>query len=164
MKSTGEVMGVGRDFPEAFGKAMLASSVEVPRSGRAFLSVRERDHQGAVVLARELQALGFSICATEGTHKAITAGGLNAERVNKLQQGRPNIVDRIINGEIDLIVNTTEGRKAVADSRYIREEALKRKVAYTTTLTGAKATCHAIRQSATVADVYALHEIHQEIA
>lgn len=164
MKSTGEVMGIGKTFPEAFGKAMLASSVEIPQSGKAFLSVRERDHEAVTEIAEQLLKLGFSLLATEGTQASIAAAGLPCEKVNKLQQGRPNVVDLIINHEIDLIVNTTEGRKAVQDSRYIREEALKRKVAYTTTLTGAKATCHAIRQSATVSDVHALHEVHGAIA
>ena len=146
MKSTGEVMGTGRSFPEAFAKAMLASSVNIPTRGRAFISVRQRDHQSVVPIARQLNSLGFELLATEGTHRGLTEAGLPCERVNKLKEGRPNIADRIINNEVDLIINTTEGRQAVEDSVYIRTHALARKVTYTTTLAGAEATCHAIAQ------------------
>ena len=162
MKSTGEVMGVGRDFAEAFAKAMLGASISVPKTGRAFLSVKPRDHQAIVPIAARLIELGFTLLATHGTQKAIEAGGYTCERVNKLKEGRPNIVDRIINDEIALIVNTTEGRQSQLDSRDIRQQALARKVTYTTTLAGAYATCHAIADERPT-DVYSLQQMHQAI-
>ena len=160
MKSTGEVMGTGRTFPEAFAKAMLASSVTIPTSGRAFISVRQRDHQLVVPIAQRLHDLGFELLATQGTYGALTEAGLPCERVNKLKEGRPNIADRIINDEVDLIINTTEGRQAVEDSVYIRTHALARKVTYTTTLAGAQATCHAIAQH-NLETVYSLGDLLQ---
>lgn len=162
MKSTGEVMGVGRQFSEAFAKAMLASSIQVPTTGKALLSVRSRDHQAVIPVARQLVELGFTLLATRGTQKAIAGSGIPCERVNKLKEGRPNIVDHIINGEIDLIVNTTEGRQATIDSHYIREQALAKKITYTTTLAGAIATCHAIAHR-NPPEVYTLQQLHEEI-
>jgi len=160
MKSTGEVMGIGRSFAEAFAKAMLGSGVRIPRPGTAFLSVREADREGIVELARDLDAKGFKLVATGGTGKAIRAAGVGCEHVNKVKEGRPHIVDMIKNDEIVLIVNTTEGRSAIADSYTIRREALMHSVCYTTTISAGKATCQAMAHRE-VQDVYCLQNLHQ---
>lgn len=145
MKSTGEVMGIGDSFDEAFAKAVVASGGVLPTSGKAFLSVRDMDKPGIVELARNLVDLGFTLVATSGTAKAIEEAGIKVEHINKVMEGRPHIVDAIKNGEIDLIVNTTEGRRAIADSAQIRQSALQKKIAYSTTLAGGDATARAIR-------------------
>lgn len=145
MKSTGEVMGVGDSFAEAFAKASVAAGSLLPTSGKAFLSVRECDKQGVVGLAKSLTEVGFKIIATRGTASAIKAAGIEVELINKVMEGQPHIVDVIKNGEIDLIVNTTEGRRAIADSAQIRQSALQKKVAYSTTLAGGEAIAGAIR-------------------
>tara|TARA_R110002072_G_C7976868_1_gene535597 strand:- start:5348 stop:8557 length:3210 start_codon:yes stop_codon:yes gene_type:complete len=145
MKSTGEVMGIGDSFEEAFAKGVIAAGGVLPTSGKAFLSVREVDKPGIVELAKSLTELGFSLVATSGTAKSIEAAGLKVEHINKVMEGRPHIVDAIKNGEIDLIVNTTEGRRATADSAQIRQSALQKKIAYSTTLAGGDATARAIR-------------------
>ncbi|MFQ5488924.1 MAG: carbamoyl-phosphate synthase large subunit, partial [Gammaproteobacteria bacterium] len=131
MKSTGEVMGVGRSFAEAFAKSQLAAGVELPRGGKAFVSVRDADKKRAVEVARDLVALGFKVLATRGTAGVLEAAGVPCERVNKVAEGRPHIVDMIKNDEISLIINTTEGKQAIADSYAIRREALLHKVTYT---------------------------------
>ena len=163
MKSTGEVMGVGRSFGEAFAKAQLGASVALPRSGKAFISVRETDKKYVVAVAASLRELGFTLIATEGTAKVIQDAGLECERVNKVSEGRPHIVDMITNGEINLIINTTEGRKAIADSATIRSKALQHKVTYTTTIAGGDAMCEALRQTA-LDEVNRLQDLHQEIS
>ena len=145
MKSTGEVMGIGDTFEEAFAKGVIAAGGVLPTTGKAFLSVREVDKPGGVELAKSLIELGFSLVATSGTARAIEAAGLKVEYINKVMEGRPHIVDAIKNGEIDLIVNTTEGRRAIADSAQIRQSALQKKIAYSTTLAGGDATARAIR-------------------
>ncbi|MDX5299212.1 MAG: carbamoyl phosphate synthase large subunit, partial [Gammaproteobacteria bacterium] len=145
MKSTGEVMGVGDSFDEAFAKAALAAGERLPEKGTAFISVREADKSGAAALARDLQAVGFRLVATAGTAAVIREAGIEVETVNKVREGRPHIVDAIKNGQIQLIINTTEGRKAVADSSQIRQSALQHKVTYTTTLAGGEALCRAIK-------------------
>ncbi len=145
MKSTGEVMGIGDTFDEAFAKGVIAAGGKLPTSGKAFLSVREVDKPGVVELAKSLVALGFGLVATSGTARAIEEAGLKVEYINKVMEGRPHIVDAIKNGEIDLIVNTTEGRRAIADSAQIRQSALQKKIAYSTTLAGGDATARAIR-------------------
>ncbi|SBS37308.1 Carbamoyl-phosphate synthase large chain [Marinomonas spartinae] len=144
MKSTGEVMGVGDTFAEAFGKAALGGGTVLPTSGRAFISVRDMDKDGAVEVARRLLEQGFNLVATEGTAKHLTAHGVPVDKVNKVNEGRPHIVDMLKNGEIDYIINTTAGTQAIADSSVIRRTALLRKVCYTTTLAGAEATSMAI--------------------
>jgi len=161
MKSTGEVMGSARTFGEAFHKATLAASVELPTGGTAFVSVRDRDKGGIVDVARALHEAGFALVATRGTEQAISAAGLPCERINKVQQGRPHVVDRIKNEEIALIINTTEGRRALSDSYTIRQEALGRKIPYTTTLAGASAISQAIRESVG-GTVHRLSDIHSE--
>tara|TARA_R110001592_G_scaffold83774_1_gene248101 strand:- start:20068 stop:23274 length:3207 start_codon:yes stop_codon:yes gene_type:complete len=144
MKSTGEVMGIGDTFDEAFAKSIIAAGGGLPTSGKAFLSVREVDKPGMIEIAKNLVGLGFSLIATSGTAKAIEEAGLKVEHINKVMEGRPHIVDAIKNGEIDLIVNTTEGRRAIADSAQIRQSALQKKIAYSTTLAGGDATARAI--------------------
>ena len=144
MKSTGEVMGIGRTFGEAFAKAQLGAGNAVPDGGTAFLSVRKTDRAAVVGLARELVDNGFRLVATRGTASSIKAEGIDCEVVNKVMEGRPHIVDMIKNGQIDLIVNTTEGKQSIADSYTIRRSALQHKVSYSTTLAGARATCMAL--------------------
>ncbi|MGD8978232.1 MAG: carbamoyl-phosphate synthase large subunit, partial [Gammaproteobacteria bacterium] len=133
MKSTGEVMGTGRFFGEAYAKAQLAAGVVLPRTGTALISVRDRDKDEAVMLARILVDRGFEIAATEGTAAALSDAGVPCRKVNKVREGRPHIVDMIKNDQISLIVNTTEGRQAVRESHSIRREAVYRKVTYYTT-------------------------------
>lgn len=161
MKSTGEVMGSATTFGEAFHKASLAASVELPREGCAFLSVRDQDKPGLVDVARRLHEAGFTLVATGGTEAALTAAGLPCERVNKVQQGQPHILDRIKNDDIALIINTTHGKQALSDSSHIRQAALGRKIPYTTTLAGASAICAALR-STVGGSVHRLADIHPE--
>lgn len=147
MKSTGEVMGSGDTFAEAFYKAQLGAGEAIPAltgDRKAFLSVREFDKAGVIEVARSLVTLGFTLCATRGTAEVIAAAGLEVEPVNKVFEGRPHIVDMIKNGEIAYIVNTTEGRQAINDSSVIRRTALSHKVPYATTLAGANAVCMAL--------------------
>jgi carbamoyl-phosphate synthase large subunit len=163
MKSTGEVMGTGRFFGEAFAKAQLASGVLLPRSGTALISVRERDKPDAVILGRILADRGFEIVATEGTAQALRDAGVPCRRVNKVREGRPHIVDMIKNDEISLVVNTTEGRQAIRESHSIRREAVHRKVTYYTTIAAARAVCVAL-EYLDVADVSSLRELHEELS
>jgi len=162
MKSTGEVMGVGRTFGEAYAKAQLASGVVLPRQGAALLSVRERDKSGAVELAKLLVDMGFDIVATHGTAESLAQAGVFCRRANKVREGRPHIVDMIKNGEVDLIVNTTEGKQAIVESRSIRAEAVRRGVTYYTTLGAAVATCQAIEHLDN-SDVNRLQDLHNEV-
>ena len=159
MKSTGEVMGIGKSFAEAFAKGLIAAGESIPESGTVFLSVRDNDKRGIVDLARDLKAKGFDLVGTGGTAKVIRAAGIDCKQVNKVKEGRPHIVDMIKNDEIVLIVNTTEGRSAIADSYAIRREALMHSVSYTTTLSGGKATCMAMSYRH-VEDVYRLQSLH----
>ncbi len=161
MKSTGEVMGTGRTFGEAYAKAQSASGVTLPRNGVCLISVRERDKQGAVGLARRLLAHGFSIVATSGTAQVLEDSGISCRRANKVREGRPHIVDMIKNDEIDLIVNTTEGKQAIRESNSIRREAVHRRVTYYTTLAAALATCEALEHIDEV-EVNRLADLHQE--
>jgi carbamoyl-phosphate synthase large subunit len=160
MKSTGEVMGIGRSFAEAFAKGMIAAGERIPHPGTAFLSVRETDQKAIVGLARELVEQGFNLVATGGTAKVIRQGGIDCQQVNKVKEGRPHIVDMIKNDEIALIVNTTEGRSAIADSYTIRRAALMHSVCYTTTLSGGRATCQAMAHRE-IQEVYCLQSLHQ---
>ncbi len=167
MKSTGEAMGLGKTFGEAFGKSQLSAGVELPTGGKAFISVREADKDKVVDLARKIQSLGFSLLATRGTHKLLTEQGVDAEVVNKVQEGRPHIVDMIKNEEIDLIVNTTEGKKAIEASSMIRRQALQHKVTYSTTITAADALCEAMMIKGIHigdVDVYRIQDIHNELS
>ena len=145
MKSTGEVMGVGDSFGEAFAKSQLGSGEVLPTSGSVFISVRDDDKPFVVDVARDLIELGFEVVATSGTAKVVAAAGLPVRRVNKVTEGRPHIVDMIKNDEIDLVINTTEGRQSIADSYSIRRNALQHKVYSTTTLAGGAAVCTALK-------------------
>ena len=145
MKSTGEVMGVGETFAEAYGKASLAAGERLPRSGTAFISVREADKEASLNVARELHSLGFRLVATRGTAACITEAGIPVTAVNKVLEGRPHVVDMIKNDEISMIINTTEGKQAVRDSFTIRRSALQHKVYYTTTISAAWAVCQALK-------------------
>jgi carbamoyl-phosphate synthase large subunit len=162
MKSTGEVMGIGRSFGEAYAKAQLASGVTFPRQGTALLSVRDRDKDRAVELAKILVDQGFDIVATHGTAQQLAKAGVLCRRANKVREGRPHIVDMIKNGEIDLIVNTTEGKQAISESHSIRAEAVRRGVTYYTTLWAAIATCAAIEHMDD-SDVNRLQDLHKEV-
>ncbi|HEX6794835.1 MAG TPA: carbamoyl-phosphate synthase large subunit, partial [Casimicrobiaceae bacterium] len=140
MKSTGEVMGVGETFAEAFLKSQLAASVKLPVSGRVFLSVKDRDKTSAIAVARKLHALGYEIVATRGTAAALTAAGVPVTAVNKVKEGRPHIVDMIVNDEIALVINTVEEkRSSIQDSYTIRRAALQDQVPTFTTIAGARA-------------------------
>jgi len=163
MKSTGEVMGVGDNFGEAFVKSQLASSSELPKpGGRAFVSVRSGDRDAVIEVAQMLHDLGFSVVATRGTAQAIESAGIPVAVVNKVKEGRPHIVDMIKNGDIDFIVNVVEDKKAVKDSYAIRAEALARRVVYFTTLAGARAACMGM-QHGNELKVYSLQSLHQRL-
>lgn len=146
MKSTGEVMGTGATFPDAFAKAQLASGGNAPREGTVLISVRDVDKPGVVKVARSLASIGYTIAATGGTATALEQAGLTVERVNKVSEGRPHIVDFIKNDRASLIINTTEGRRAILDSAPIRASAEAHRVFYTTTLAGAEAVCMTLMQ------------------
>ena len=163
MKSTGEVMGIGVSFGEGFEKAQQAAGMTLPGSGVAFISVRDPDKVAAVSLARVLVATGFHVVATRGTATAILDAGIECQPINKYLEGQPHIIDMITNDEIDLIINTTEGAQAIADSFEIRRSALQHRVAYTTTIAGATAAVMAISQSGEES-VRRLQDLHQEFA
>ncbi|MDG1749187.1 MAG: carbamoyl-phosphate synthase large subunit [Porticoccaceae bacterium] len=162
MKSTGEVMGVGQTFAEAYGKAELGASDEIPVSGSAFLSVRERDKHSVAELAKKLLDLDFRLVATKGTAAIIQQAGLEVELVNKVKEGRPHIVDMIKSDKINLIVNTTEGRQAISDSSTIRSSAEQHRVYYTTTMAGGNAVCEALEFGGDI-QVRSLQELHGDI-
>ncbi|MGQ0653819.1 MAG: carbamoyl-phosphate synthase large subunit, partial [Betaproteobacteria bacterium] len=163
MKSTGEVMGVGETFGEAFVKSQLAAGVRLPSSGRAFISVRDGDKHAAVQVARELLDLGFTLLATRGTAGVLGSHGMPVTMVNKVAEGRPHIVDMIKNGEVAFIVNTVEAtRTAASDSRSIRTYALQRRVTYFTTVAGAKAACAGMKHLARL-EPYRLQELHAKL-
>ncbi len=160
MKSTGEVMGIGRNFGEAFAKAVEGSGTALPRTGKALLSVRDADKRRIVGVARDLRELGFELAATGGTYKVLVEEEIDCMRANKVSEGRPHILDMIKNGEFSLIINTTEGKKAIEDSAAIRRAALQHKVSYTTTIAGAEAGCLALKQVANT-EVRRLQELHK---
>ncbi|WP_257291531.1 carbamoyl-phosphate synthase large subunit [Endozoicomonas sp. ONNA1] len=160
MKSTGEVMGVGASFPEAYYKAQLAENMALPEGGRVIISVRDQDKPMVPGIARLLMDTGFELMATSGTAQVIEDAGLPVTRVKKVMEGRPNMVDSIVNGDIAFVVNTTEGRQAIADSYKIRRSSLTNKVLYTTTMAGAEAIARAIAfgSEKTVRRLQDLHE------
>ena len=162
MKSTGEVMGAGETFGEAFFKAQLGAGEKLPTEGKVFISVRDADKEGVATVAKGLKALGFDIVATAGTFAAINEAGIEVERVNKVGEGRPHIVDMIKNDEIAMTVNTTDSPKAIADSAEIRRSALQHKVYYTTTMAGAEAVVSAL-ESEGLQTVRRLQELHAKI-
>jgi carbamoyl-phosphate synthase large subunit len=167
MKSTGEVMGVGRTFGEAFVKSQLAAGVRLPESGTVFISVKNEDKAKAVEVARGLHDLGFELVATRGTASALNEAGVPVKVVNKVAEGRPNIVDMLKNGEIALVINTVEEkRNAISDSRYIRTNALQSRVTYYTTIAGARAAVQGMKhlKGLEVYDVQSLHKSLQSVA
>ncbi|MFL0810319.1 MAG: carbamoyl-phosphate synthase large subunit [Agarilytica sp.] len=163
MKSTGEVMGVGSTFAEAYAKSQSGSGTGIPTKGTAFLSVRDFDKSGIVVVARELSELGFDLVATRGTAKVIEEAGISVRHVNKVQEGRPHAVDMLKNGEIQLVVNTTEGKQAIRDSASIRRSAEANHVCYTTTLAAGNAICMALRFGREL-EVRRLQDLHSGAA
>ncbi len=162
MKSTGEVMGIGSTFAEAFVKSQLGSGDVLPKGGKAFISVRREDRERVVEIAQALANLGFQLLATRGTAGALVEAGLNVTPVNKVAEGRPHIVDMIKNNEINFIVNVTEDKRAVHDSYAIRRNALQQKVTYYTTLAGAKAACMGMGYMQEL-EVQSLQELHKTL-
>jgi len=162
MRSTGEVMGVGRTFPEAFARAEEAANIRAPKVGKAFISVRDVDKPRVLDVAKELVSQGFSLVATEGTVKYLREQGVECVRINKVLEGRPHIVDLIKNGEIAYIINTTEGKQAIQDSFSIRREALQHRLTYSTTIPGARALVQAI-EFRNNPRVWSLQELHKEL-
>ena len=162
MKSTGEVMGVGTTFAEAFVKSQLATGAKLPSGGRAFISVRGGDKEKVLDIARDLAEAGFHLVATRGTAMALSAAGLAVTAVNKVHEGRPHIVDMIKNGDISLVVNTIEDKRGVHDSYAMRNAALQNKITYYTTLAGARAACAGIRHVKELR-VYSLQSLHTRL-
>ena len=162
MKSTGEVMGVGDTFGEAFAKSQLGAGSKLPTGGTAFISVRDVDKPGVVPVARDLIELGFKLVATRGTAAVLKEAGIDVDIVNKVVEGRPHIVDMIKNDQINLIINTTEGRQATRDSASIRRSAENHRVYYTTTLAAGEALCMALRFGQ-FTEVRRLQELHGRI-
>ncbi len=163
MKSTGEVMGTGETFAAAFAKAQLGAGDDPPTSGLCLISVRDADKPAAVDVAKRLVAQGFTLSATGGTASALAAAGLAVRKVNKVAEGRPHIVDLIKNDEAAMIINTTEGRRAIMDSASIRASAEQHNVFYTTTLAAAEAVCMALEQETDIT-VRRLQDLHESIA
>jgi len=159
MRSTGEVMGTGKHFGEAFNKALLAAGMTVPRAGTTFISVRDQDKKKAVELARLVTSRGFRVVATHGTAAMIRKAGIDCEGVNKVKEGRPHCVDMIKNGEIQFIANTTEGKQSIEESRSIRGAAIQHKVCYFTTIAGALAAAVAMEHLDEL-DVNRLQALH----
>jgi carbamoyl-phosphate synthase large subunit len=144
MKSTGETMGIDRNFAAAFGKGFIGSGSTLPKSGTAFISVRDRDKEAAATIAQELISVGFTVVCTRGTGEHLQALGIPVEIVNKVHEGRPHIVDMMKDGLVQLVFNTTDGAQAIADSASIRKTALFGKIPYATTIAGSKAMAQAI--------------------
>ena len=162
MKSTGEVMGVGKTFGEAFRKAQLAAGQTIARTGRVLISVKTLDQQAILPVAEYLAEAGFEIVATEGTRLILQQAGIEVVLVHKVSEGRPHIVDRIKNDEFDLIINTTAGKQSIKDSYTIRREALLRKTTYFTTIAGAKAAVEAHRSGEEI-EVNRLQDLHKSL-
>ncbi|GAB2562538.1 carbamoyl-phosphate synthase large subunit [Dyella jejuensis] len=163
MRSTGEVMGVGRSFGAAFARGHDAAGIKTPPKGKVFVSVRDADKERLLTVAKDIAARGFTLVATSGTATYLTAHGVICERINKVLEGRPHIVDLIKNGEIVYIVNTTEGKQAIADSFSIRREALQHRVTYSTTVAGARALVHSLDFHDN-GEVHSLQELHKELS
>ena len=163
MKSTGEVMGVGKTFGEAYVKSQLGAGTKLPRSGKVFLTVKNSDKARAVAIAKDLAAMGFSLCATRGTAAAIAEAGVEVQTVNKVTEGRPHIVDMIKNNEIAMVINTVEERRnAIADSRAIRTSALLARVTTFTTIFGAEAAVEGLRNMDNL-EVHSVQELHASL-
>ena len=162
MKSTGEVMGVGTTFAEAYAKAQMGAGEVIETSGNAFISVRDRDKDNVVEVAEKLMKLGYSLVATHGTAEVIEKAGLPVTGVNKVAEGRPHIVDMLKNDEIQVVFNTTEGKQAIADSSTIRRTALRHNVFCTTTIAGALAVCEALKFGNNMS-VYTIQDLHAKL-
>jgi len=162
MKSTGEVMGVGESFGEAFLKAQYGASVKLPRAGNVFISVRNPEHPQVAEIAAHLHELGFKLFATRGTANVIDTSAIPVARVNKVAEGRPHIVDMIKNREIQLIINVVEDKRAMKDSFAIRAAALAQNIPYFTTLAGAKAACLGMKERRDIT-VYSLQDLHKRL-
>jgi carbamoyl-phosphate synthase large subunit len=163
MRSTGEVMGIDTTFAAAFGKSQLGAGTRLPKSGRVFLSVQNSDKEGAVAVAKSLAGMGFEIIATTGTYRHLKDAGVSVTRVNKVREGRPHCVDRMLDGDVQLVMNTTAGAHAIQDSFDIRRTALVRGIPYYTTLSAAKAAVGAIAQLRSGRmEVRSLQEYQQE--
>jgi carbamoyl-phosphate synthase large subunit len=164
MRSTGEVMGVGRTFGEALFKSQLAAGASLPPRGTVFLSVKDSDKPKTVEIARLLHEMGYALVATRGTAVAVEAAGIPVKPVNKVKDGRPHVVDLLKNGEIDLVITTVEERRStIADSRSIRTTALAQRVTYYTTVAGGRAAVEGMRHLAAL-EVYDLQSLHRELA
>ena len=164
MKSTGEVMGVGKTFGEAFVKSQLGAGAKLPRSGKAFISVKQSDKPRAVEVARKLVEQGFTLVATKGTAASIAAAGVLCEVVNKVTEGRPHIVDMIKNEPLAMVINTVEERRnAIADSRQIRTSALLARITTYTTIAGAEAAVEGMKYLDHL-DVISVQEMHAQLA
>jgi carbamoyl-phosphate synthase large subunit len=163
MKSTGEVMGVGPSFSEAYAKAQLGAGEIIPQTGSVFLSVRDSDRPFIADLAKEFYELGFKIIATKGTARNISDEGIPVEIIKKVAEGRPHVVDAMKNAEVNLIVNTTEGRQSILDSASIRRTALEEKIYITTTLEGGRAVCSVLRNK-DLWSVERLQDLHAKIS
>ena len=163
MKSTGEVMGVGSSFSEAYAKAQLGAGEIIPQAGSVFLSVRDSDRPFVADLAKEFLDLGFKIVATKGTARHINEAGIPVEIIKKVAEGRPHVVDAMKNGEVNLIVNTTEGRQSILDSASIRRTALEERIYCTTTLEGGRAVCSVLRNKE-LWSVERLQDLHAKIS
>jgi len=162
MKSTGEVMGIGKSFSEAYAKAQLGAGEKISSKGCVFLSVRNSDQKFVGELAKEFHELGFNIVATKGTAGFISSVNLPVKIVKKVAQGRPHVVDMMKNGEIQLVVNTTEGRQSILDSASIRRTALEEKIYCTTTLEGGRAVCSVLRNKENW-DVSRIQDLHGKL-
>jgi carbamoyl-phosphate synthase large subunit len=162
MKSTGEVMGVGKTFAEAYAKAQMGAGEVIETQGTAFISVRDPDKKHVVEVARRTAALGYNIVATRGTAAVIEEAGIPVKAVNKVAEGRPHIVDMLKNDEIQIVFNTTEGKQAIADSSIIRRTALRHNVFCTTTIAGALAVCDAL-DFGNKLSVYTVQDLHAEL-
>ena len=163
MKSTGEVMGISRDFGGAFRDAQIASGMDLPVSGTVFVSVSDRDKEEAVRVSRDLVALGFDLVATAGTAGRLEKEGIRTLKVNKVKEGRPHIVDLIKDGQVQLVINTVSGKQAQKDSLSIRQETLLRNIPYYTTIEGAKALVIALQTKGTPDSLRSLQELHRSI-
>ena len=162
MKSTGEVMGIGKSFAEAYAKAQIGAGENISSEGCIFLSVRNSDQEFVAELAKEFHDLGFRIVATKGTADFISASNLPVTIVKKVAEGRPHVVEMMKNGEIQLVVNTTEGRQSILDSASIRRTALEEKIYCTTTLEGGRAVCSVLRNKEDW-DVDRLQDLHAKL-
>lgn len=165
MRSTGEVLGLSPYYGEAFYKAQEATQTQLPLGGTVLISVNGKDKPEVVEIAQLFHEAGFEILATGGTYQIISEAGIDAEPVKKLHEGRPNILDLITNGKIDLIVNSPVGKESVHDDSYLRKAAIKGRIPYMTTIAGARATAKGILyvQKNGNAQVKSLQQLHSEI-